>query len=143
MSIRQHRTDDITPNRGCHVGIFIEHHPVEVGSAKSVRVIGSVESNACSVVWKVDMEFAFVGRCVERDGVALEVEPGDVFGLDVVWRDVGIAAVRLVAVDGVVDEVGDTGDGLATAAVGDDDGPALAAAVEGPEDGARSDSRYA
>ena len=83
---------------------------------------------------EVDAQFAFVVQDAgDRCGVLLEVGPRHVFSLSVVRGNVGVAPVFPLAPEGMVDQVGDTGDCFPTPAVEDEARPPLFTAMERDE----------
>ena len=111
------RRPHLAPEMRAHLRVLVEHHPIEIDAAQRIRVVGAVELDA-RPVGEVDAELGLVDLPVrDRLRVLLEVVPGDLLGLAVERRDLGVARVPAGRAHRVVDELVDAEHRLAEAAV--------------------------
>jgi hypothetical protein len=135
LPVRERRADDPRPYPRIHVGVFVEHHAVEIDAAHGVGIVGAVEPHLPAVD-VVDAQLALVragaDRAARLDRRA-QIIPRHRLRLAQERREIGVARPRFLRSRRAAVQIVDAGHGLAGAAVRHDAGEALPAAVEGDE----------
>ena len=91
LAVGDRRTDDLGPHARVHVGVFIEHHAVEIDAAQGVRIVGAVEPDL-SAIGIIGAQLALVRRCSRRPPRRhriAQIIPGHRFRLLEERREVG------------------------------------------------------
>src|SRR5262245_45400757 len=112
---------------------LVKHNTIKIDAAHAVVVVGAVETYT-SPVGEVHAQLGVIcdgagNGCRE----ALEVCPGDFLRLRVVRRHVGESRLGQLAAKGCVDQIHQTGNGLAGAHMRHDTCPTLRPAMEADE----------
>ncbi len=129
LPVSERGTDDLGPDARVHVGIFIEHHAVEIDAAQRIRIVGAEQPHP-PAIGIVDAQLRLMhprpDRARRRHGGA-QIVPGHLLGLPQERRQIGEARAQLLAQKRAAMQIVNAGDGFSGAPMGDDAGEALKA----------------
>ncbi len=134
-AVGERRADDFRPHARIHVGVFIEHHAVEIDAAQRVGIVGAVEAHLAAA-GIIGAQLALMharAHIEERRDRAAQIIPRHRLRLLKKGREIGEAGAQARAGDGRALQLVNTRHRLAGAAMGHGAGEALAARMEAEE----------